>query len=610
MRALATRAGAALCGLILACAGARVEPTPTTNTALAVRSSDPAPCAARSAVPGEPPAELSVRLRPVHTDDGGTVEVALEVTGPAQALRSWRVPMLTGALDVRVTVVGDRCGRAAAVQTFHGSARQLLAFTLPAPPAGGSTQAALLTLQLEYSVPAQRLAAPYWRLEPDWFLAQGRRLLLLPEERSWSADVRVEIDAGGYGAEARAVSSLGLVPALPQATPQRPVRMTVAALEHSLFAAGKLGSAQFLAREGQDEAAWFGSTGFDVRLLAAEVASFRTAVREVLLDGSVRPLTLIVMSDLQHGFEARRAPISVLLRMAPWERANAPLRLDVLQQVMKEWIGGRLSVQDGSGVEPLWFAEGLSRFLARELALEFGMISPEEFAADVNALMAMQAVLERHECTRVAPAEPDPETDVLGAAPCERVLQAARGILHATELDTALHGQRSSLVQLVAALIERGDGVVPLSEWRAALEGAGGAAAVRVHEAFLASGARPLLLPSNAFGACFVREPTRYVESLRGFQLEPQARGEVQRVLAVDPRSPAEAAGLQAGALLQRLEHVPYDPQRPLRVVLQDGKSLEYRGAEGRVPGHAWRRVRGVKDDQCRMSGREYPSRP
>lgn len=600
------RGSAALAGLILACASARVEPTHPHEAI--ERSRAPAPCALPVAEHGASPASLRIRLRPVSTDAGGVVEVAIGVTAPAQQLRSWRVPRLTGALDVAVTV-SDGCGAAQATQRLRGSAGELLAVALP----GAASQ---VVLQLEYTVPPQRLAAPYWRLEPDWFLAQGRRWLLLPEDRSWSADVRLDIDASGYGSSARGVSSLGLVAVAapsseaPRPAPQRAVRMTVAALEHSLFAAGKLGSAQFVAREGQDEAAWFGSTGFDVRLLAAEVASFRTAVREVLLDGSVRPLTLIVMSDLQHGFEARRAPISVLLRVTPWDRASAGLRLDVLQQVMKEWIGGRLSVQDERGLEPLWFGEGLSRYLARELALEFGMISPEEFAADINALMAMQAVLERHECTLAAPAESDAEADGLGAAPCARVLEAARGILHATELDTALHVRRSSLVQLVAALIERGGGPLTLDEWRSALEEAGGVAALRVHEAFIAAGTRPLLLPSNAFGACFVREPTRHVQSVRSFQLEPGAAGQAQRVLAVEPRSPAEAAGLRAGASLQRIEHVPYDPQRPLQLLLQDGTRLEYRGAEAWLPGYAWRRVRGVKDDQCRMSGRDYPSRP
>jgi hypothetical protein len=602
------RFGLALSGLILACAGAAVEPSPPTHAAPAVRPSAPAPCAAHARA-GEQPAQLSVRLRPAHDDDGGGVDVALEVTAPGAELRSWRVPQLAGELAVRVTATA--CGGPAQQQSLQGAAGQLLGVTLPAVSAEEGGRA---TLRLEYRVAAQRLDAPFWRLEPDWFLAQGRRLLLLPEARDWAADVRVDIDASGYGSDARAVSSLGLVALSPQAVPRRPLRMTVAALEYSLFAAGKLGSAQFVAREGQDEAAWFGSTGFDVRLLAAEVASFRTAVREVLLDGATRPLTLIVMSDLQHGFEARRAPISVLLRMTPWDRASAGLRLDVLQQVMKEWIGGRLSVQDERGIEPLWFGEGLSRYLARELALEFGMISPEEFAADVNALMAMQAVLAEHECTRrrMGPAAEEqaaPEREPSGPPACARVLEAARGILHATQLDTALRAQRSSLVQLVSALLERSDGPLTLSQWREALEGAGGAAALSVHDAFLGAPAgRPLLLPSNAFGACFVREPAHYVQSLLGFQLEERADGPALRVTAVAAASPAAAAGLKADTLLQRIEHVPHDPERPIRLLLQSGSPLEYRGAEARVPGHAWRRVPGVKEDRCRMSGREYPS--
>ncbi len=591
------RGSAALCGLILACAGARSEPSPPTNPQLAVRSSTVAPCGAQSSAQGQV-AELRLQLRPVHDDAGGVVEVTLDVTAPAAELRSWRVPRLSGALEVRVTAL-EGCGNAPGPQRLRGGAGELLAVAVPQ----GSEWA---SLRLEYSVPPQQLEPPYWRLEPDWFLARGHRLLLLPEARGWSADVLVEIDASGYGAGARGVSSLGLSPWRDQALPPRPLRMTVPALEHALFGAGKLSSAQFIGREGRDDAAWFGATMFDVRLLAAEVASFRTAVREVLLDGNLRPLTLILMSDLQHGFEAQRAPISVLVRIQPGERLSAGLRLGVLQQVLKEWIGGRLSVQDEHGVEPLWFSEGLSRYLARELALEFGLISPEEFAADVNALMAMQAVLERHECARAGSAGTAAQED--SAPACARVLQAARGILHATQLDTELHARRSSLVELLSSLLQGRDGPLTIAEWRAALAGAGGPEALRVHEAFLAAGEQPLLLASNAFGACFVREPARYAESLLGLQLERPASGAL-RISAVEPASPAAAAGLRPGLAVQLIEHVPFDAQRPIRVLLEDGTSIEYRGAEARVRGHAWRRVAGVKDDRCRMSGREYRSR-
>jgi hypothetical protein len=221
--------------------------------------------------------------------------------------------------------------------------------------------------------------------------------------------------------------------------------------------------------------------------------------------------------------------------------------------------------------------------------------------------MAMQAVLAQHECTSRRAGLPSEGEERSGPPACARVLEAARGILHATELDTALRARRSSLVQLVSGLIERSDGPLTPSGWRAALESAGGAFAVEVHEAFLAAGERPLLLPSNAFGACFVREPTRYVESALSFQVEERSGSALLRVTAVAPASPAAAAGLQPGALLQRIEHVPYDPQRPIRLVREDGSALEYRGAEERVPGHAWRRVPRVKEDECRMSGREYP---
>jgi hypothetical protein len=106
-----------------------------------------------------------------------------------------------------------------------------------------------------------------------------------------------------------------------------------------------------------------------------------------------------------------------------------------------------------------------------------------------------------------------------------------------------------------------------------------------------------------------VREPTRFVESRLSFVLERSAEPAAPlRVTAVDPASPAEVAGLRPDTLLRRIEHVPYDPRRSIRLTLQDGLILEYRGSEARVPGFAWRRVPGVKDERCRMSGRGNPS--
>jgi hypothetical protein len=576
------RLGISFGGVILACAGSVVQPSPPPAAAPVA-----GPCAARAASAAP---ELRVRLRPVPNADGGVVDVALDVSGAAAGLRNWRAPLLQGALELRVTAASG-CGGASAEQRLQAASGELVTLAVPE---GASA------LHIEYRVPPQPLAPPYWRLEPNWFLAQGRRVLLLPAERDWAAEAQVEIDASAYGEMARGVSSLGIVAAAP--APQRSVRMTLPALELALFAAGWLGSALFDAPEGHDEAAWFGSSMFDMRLVAAEVASFRTAVREVFHDAEQRPLTLIAMADRDQGFEARRAPVSVLLRVAADERLTAPLRLELLQQVMKEWIGGQLALREASGAEPAWFVEGLSRYLARELALEFGLISSQEFAADVNGLMAIQAVLARRECALDGATAEAPDSS---APSCLRVLEAVRGALHATELDLALRARKSSLVELLSSLLASRVGALTPAAWNEALEKLGGAPALRVHEAFLASARQPLLLPGNAFGPCFERGATRYAESLLGFAVERTSDAAAPlRVRSVSPGGPAATAGLRPEALLQRIEHVPYDVQRPIRLLLAGGGSLEYRGAEVWVSGLGWRRVPGVKEERCRMSGR------
>jgi hypothetical protein len=381
--------------------------------------------------------------------------------------------------------------------------------------------------------------------------------------------------------------------------PERRSRMTVAAVQQSLFAAGTLGSAVFDAMEGHDEAAWFGLTSFDSRLVAAEVASFRTAVRELLSEGDLRPMTLILAVErARSGFEALRAPGSVLVRVGPADPLTPGLRLSIFHQVLKEWIGGELTLSDTQGTELVWFTEGMCRFLAQELALEFGLISPAEFATELNALMAIQAVLSQpQQVARCSPASNSAEPPLS----CN-VLQLARGALHATQLENALRASGSSLVALLARLLASETAELTPLAWLEALRSAGGPPALRSEEEFARG--EPVLLASAAFGPCFTRERTRYAESTLGLPDEANADHLPWTLATLDPSSPAFAAGLRPGVVVQAIDHVSFEADRPIRLLLADGGRIEYLGPRHTVPGYAWKRVPGVRDEVCRMSGR------
>jgi len=536
-----------------------------------------------------------MRLRPLPVIDGaGSVEVSIEVTAPAAQLASWHVPAaLLGAPEVRVSVQSASGNDPAGVEHLTWQVRRGQSLTLPTAAHPEQQR----HVRLDYQLPGPPAARELWHLDQDWFLAQGSSLLVLPSDPSLLTEARLAIDASAYGQTARAVSSLGI-------GPERHARMTLAAVEQSVFAAGSLGSAIFDAVEGHDEAAWFGFLGFDSRPLAAEVASFRTAVREQLSEADLRPLTLILAVERDaNGFDVLRAPGSVLARVGPAEALTSRLLLSIFHQVLKEWIGGQLTLSDAQGKELVWFTEGICRFLARELALEFGLISPAEFAEELNAVMTIQAVLSQPRyLARCVPIANSPELP----QSCG-VLQLARGALHATELENALRAQGSSLIALLARLLASETAPLTPSAWLEAVRSAGGAGAVRSQEEF-AQG-QPVLLPSAAFGPCFRRERTRYPESRLGLPGEENADHLPWTLTTLDPGSPAFAAGLRAGAVVQAIDHVPYDATRPIRLSLADGSRIEYLGPQTLLPSYAWRRVRGVQDDLCRMSGR-HPRPP
>jgi len=562
--------------------------------ALAPAAENALPDRRRPALP-----QLSVQLHPRPGEDGaGVVEVSIEISAPAAQLASWHVPAsLPGTPEIRVVVesASGSDSTPAVELTWHAQRGE----SLHLPPAANLP--ATLHARLAYQLLAPPGARELWHLDQNWFLAQGSGLLVLPSDPALVTEARLAIDASAYGQTARAVSSLGI-------GPERRSRMTLAAVKQSLFAAGSLGSAVFDAPEGHDEAAWFGFIGFDSRLVAAEVASFRTAVRELLSEAELRPLTMITTVERDaNGFEVLRAPGSVLVRVSPADQLTAGLRLSILHQVLKEWIGGQLTLFDERGAELVWFTEGICRFLAQELALEFGLVSPAEFAAEVNAVMGIQAVLSQPQyAARCAPAASTPAGSTLAANEppphsCN-VLQLARGALHATELENALRTQGSSLVALLARLLASEKVLMAPSIWLEALRNAAGPRAVRSEEEF-AQG-QPVLLTSSAFGPCFTRERTRYPESKLGLPVELSPEQLPWTVTNLDPSSPAFAAGLRPGAIVRAIDHVPYDAARPIRLWLADGSRIEYLGPHTLVPSYAWKRVAGVHENLCRMSGR------
>jgi hypothetical protein len=543
--------------------------------------------AAFATAPGDP-RSLELHLHPLPGDAGGAIVVRVVLTAPEGELSPLRPPAgLRQPLQVRVSLQRPGCDPATGEPTLE---QRVLRAQPGALLSLGGTAApeARVRLQLDY-----QLEAAGNLLNPRRFLAEGRQLFFLPA--TWaetSISTLVAIDASAYGSDGRAVSSIGL-------GAERRAPMTQRAMDEAVFGAGYLGSAVFQAPEGQDEAAWFGSPLFDPRPLAAEIASFRSAVRERLRDTRDAPLTMILsVDDTVPGFDVRRAPASVVVRVAPGQLLSAQLRLSILHQVMKEWIGGRLALLDDTGVEAVWFTEGLCRYLARELAFEFGLISPLEYLEEINGLTAIQSVLAEPEYAPACAAE----VTLPGGAfsSCRNLLALARGALLGGELDRLLAPRGKSLSALLAGWLRQAPAPLTPSVWASALQRDGGEPATALLASFERGAA--ILPPSAGFGPCFARAPLRLAEAELGFEYKSSgAMPGASRWLVthVPEQNPAFVAGLRADTAINAIDFAPYAADRPVRVLRGDGQQLEYRPRTHSVAGLAWRRVANVPDQRC-----------
>jgi predicted metalloprotease with PDZ domain len=248
------------------------------------------------------------------------------------------------------------------------------------------------------------------------------------------------------------------------------------------------------------------------------------------------------------------------------QRLDAELDLVLAHELVHRWIGGTLRLVGRGGREATWFSEGFTVHVARRALLQAGLLSPADFAADLN------------------------RTDGEGVAGEERLpAEYRRGALHAASLDAAVRrasrGRRSLddvLRDLTKTARAGGKASLPVAALRDALVreiGAEGGASVDRIEA----GDDAPALPDDAFGPCAHRR----VREARGFEL-----GFDRRSLAATPAlirslvkgSAAERAGLREGALVLTSK-VPTEADalrdggtpREVELWLADGKRVRYR---------------------------------
>ncbi len=224
-----------------------------------------------------------------------------------------------------------------------------------------------------------------------------------------------------------------------------------------------------------------------------------------------------------------------------------PLTRTLAHEALHTWIPHRIGeAPDQNEAAQYWLSEGFTDFYTPRLLLRAGLWTPEDFAADLNEMLAAYAQ---------SPVRSEPNARVVADFWNDQDVQKLpyqRGRLLAMVWDAQLRASGHDFDDVVLAMRERARSeteqkAVELFPAVAAEFG------LDVHADlahFIDAGA-PILLPEDVFAPCG-RIETRNVPIFhRGFDISAtQANNNV--ISGVDPSLPAYAAGMRDGMILVR----------------------------------------------------------
>ncbi len=523
------------------------------------------------------------------------------------------VPLPTeSALEVRVTSslpVGNRRwgyrGRAEALADLTFSDQDGAVAFRSEPARGFPTH---ITLQREprgqvsvrYRVTTEPFSVerPLWpAMDPNQARFSGELVLLLPEaEPDAVVPVRLSVDPKAFAPGATVASNLGLGPVVRG-------QLSNAALSASTFLVGTVGFGEFVAPEGVDRAAWLGYSNFDPRQVAAEVAGFRSGARQYFGAKQSAPSTLLLFADARKPgqFDVHRRAGGVLVHAGLMQAWDGPLRIAVMQQLMREWIGAELAIAPADADFPLesaWFLDGLNRSVTRALLFRYGLLTPEEFRDDVEQMLRLYVT---------SPLKSRPLHDLKRADPKRAsAVIVARGALYAMVLDGAIRkksGGKRSLDDVVRALYAQAltaSGPLPPQAFVAAVQTELGQAALALDSGVL-RGDSKIVVPVEAMGPCFVAAKRRYETYELGFEPSTDETGVTLATNVREP-GPAARAGLRAGERVQGLRYQDGDVDMQVELEVLRGAErvrLRYRPSGGFVTGQGFDRKANTKDAEC-----------
>jgi predicted metalloprotease with PDZ domain len=431
----------------------------------------------------------------------------------------------------------------------------------------------------------------------DRFRLVGETALLLPVAFDpQPISVEVEVDLAALPPGSALASTLGR---------DRSLRCTGAELRHSAFVAGKLNTARFVTDEATDDWVWLEVLGFDARPVAGETAALRSELARYFERRPPSPFTVLAEASVQLEGSFTLVPRSggLLLELSVGSSWAGPLRIALARELFRPWFGGEVWMSGAGGApsaRELWFNEGVARALARELVFGFGMLTPDEYADEINGIVGSLVL---------SPFAGRPRDEVAARAASDgsaRRHLAARGAAYATALGTWLRaagGGSRAFDPVVAQLFQTARSearALTQADWDAAAAARAGAAAARAFRNIVDAGAPPAFA-ATGLGPCFRLATRRYAEFALGLDVE-RSRGRAEGIAELQREGPAARAGLRATDRLVSAHYRENEPAVPAVLeVERSGKqvSIEFLPVGRRVPGPAWVRRSEVPDAAC-----------
>ncbi len=538
--------------------------------------------------------EVQIAIRPVT--NANSIEVTLTIRStmaekaPSFAIRT------PDASAVKITVATDAKGKLELREERTGEGVKWS----PSRPVVGQLW---ITYTAQSRIEEGQL--PWMVSDPDRLEIMGDALMLPDVDENQKITVGLSLDLSPYGTDgARGTFVSGAATSYGIGS-SREINASPREIRNMVIVAGRMGTAVFDTYEGHDEAAWFGYTAFDPRPVSADTAAFRTAAAEFFGEHSSTPQTLLIVPvpGPTGAFVATRRTQSVLVHVAVADTWSGPLRIATAVETLHAWIGERLWIgpEEPSRVhEGVWFADGFTRHLARDMLFRFGLVTPLEVASEVNSLESVLAMSPFAHESNATLATRTKEAGVVQTL-------VTRGALYALYVDAAIRkksGNKRTLNDLIRTLYNKGKeklGPLNTSAWTEAIQVEVGASGPKDFAAIIEKGGA-IDLPSDALGPCFRKESRTFAQYDLGFDDVASRQAKPPKVTSVRKDGPAYRAGLREGMEMVNLQRSAGRSDVPAVVILTKGdqdETIRYNPAGAKVKGRGWVRVKDVPDEKC-----------